>query len=119
MTPEKKYNEKKKAGIPMLKKEELSEMSNHDLLCELVYAQQQTRLYIMVLCAFCFIAAAALIIMLASVSSSINSVSENLNSFVRPVEEVLEKIGSLDVEAFNQAVQSLANTLAKLPFFGN
>lgn len=119
MRPEKKYNEKKKAGIPMLKKEELSEMSNHDLLCELVYEQQQTRLYIMVLCAFCFIAAVALIVMLSSVSTALNSVNETLTGISKPMEDLIRTIGSLDVEAFNEAVQSLANTLAKLPFFGN
>lgn len=103
----------------MLKKEELSEMSNHDLLCELVYEQQQTRLYIMVLCAFCFIAAVALIVMLSSVSTALNSVNETLTGISKPMEDLIRTIGSLDVEAFNEAVQSLANTLAKLPFFGN
>ncbi len=103
----------------MLKKEQLSEMSNHELLCELVLAQQHTRLYTLILCVFCVIAAVMLVTMISSVNTALGSVQQTLNSFTEPAENVLNKISSLDVDAFNDAVKSLANTLARIPFIGN
>ena len=54
----------------MMKKEQLAEMNNHELLCELVYSQQMTRLYILILTAVCVVAAVYLCVTVSSAEST-------------------------------------------------
>ncbi len=102
----------------MKKKEQLAEMNNHELLCELVYSQQMTRFYILVLLAVCIIAGVYLCVTVSSAVSSIKTGSEALTKLSGPMADALEKLNSFDMKAFNSAVESLTNLLKGLPFFG-
>lgn len=102
----------------MMKKEQLAEMNNHELLCELVYSQQMTRLYILILTAVCVVAAVYLCVTVSSAASSIKTGSEALTQLSGPMAEALEKLSSFDMNAFNKAIESFTNLLKGLPFFG-
>ena len=102
----------------MMKKEQLAEMNNHELLCELVYSQQMTRFYILILLAVCIIAAVYLCVTVSSAASSIKTGSEALTQLSGPMTEALEKLSSFDMNAFNKAIESFTNLLKGLPFFG-
>ena len=102
----------------MAKKEELMELSDHELLCDLVYAQRQTRTLTLMTCCAIWILALTVIIGIMIIVPKLNPMSQEINELIEPLGETVQKLSEINVDQFNEAVRSFSNFIKNIPFFG-
>ena len=102
----------------MAKKEELMQLSDHELLCNLVYAQRQTRNLALMTCGAIWALTLAVIVGIVVIVPKLNGMVQSIDLMIKPLGDTVQKLSEIDVEQFNEAVHAFSNFIKNIPFFG-